>query len=84
MIFAAIGVILGAIYMLWLVKQLIMGEPLHEKITELKDLNFTEMLTLLPLAILVIYLGVQPTVITEMIELNLTEIIKNINIAAGN
>jgi NADH-quinone oxidoreductase subunit M len=83
MIFAAVGVILGAIYMLWLAKQLIMGEPLNKKILELKDLNVTEGLTLLPLAILVIYFGIQPAPIINMIELNLTDLLSNINSVVG-
>jgi NADH-quinone oxidoreductase subunit M len=67
MIFAALGVVLGAVYMLRLVKYAIMGEVHNHEILKLKDIKKEEFLILLPFATLVIVLGVYPALINDII-----------------
>jgi len=63
--FAALGVILGAIYMLHMAARVIFGPhkvpETHGHHEPVGDLNAREILTLTPLAIAVIWLGVYPT-----------------------
>jgi NADH-quinone oxidoreductase subunit M len=62
-ILAAIGVILGACYMLWLVKRVFFGEIINEPVKHLKDLNVIEFISLATMAALVIILGIFPNLI---------------------
>ena len=59
---ATFGVILSAAYMLWLVQRLFYGEPsaLAAK-TPARDLRFHELAALLPLALLMLVMGVAPS-----------------------
>jgi NADH-quinone oxidoreductase subunit M len=65
--FLALGLVLGAAYMLWLYKRIMFGEVVNEKIQKFKDINLTEQLTLAPVIAIVIILGVFPNFLTEAI-----------------
>ena len=65
---AALGVLLGAIYMLGLVKGLLFGPVGHPKTATWRDLNLREMATLAPLFALMVALGVAPQPLLERIE----------------
>lgn len=59
-VFATSGTILGALYMLWMYQR-VMFQPLDKEENKvLKDLNTREIMTLLPLAILVFVMGFFP------------------------
>ena len=62
---AGFGVIFGACYMLWLYKRVWFSEIHNEKIEKISDLNFCEFAVLLSLAIMVIALGIFPSLITN-------------------
>ncbi len=57
-IFAAIGVILSACYMLWMVQRVFYGRASHEVAHHMPDLNVREWVSLLPLLILMVWMGV--------------------------
>jgi len=57
-VFAAIGVILSACYMLWLVQRTFYGETSHEVAHHMKDFNAREWATMLPLLALMVWMGV--------------------------
>ena len=59
-ILAASGVVLGAIYMLWLVRRFLFGPITHDANRSLQDLSGREVLVLAPLVVLIVYMGVQP------------------------
>lgn len=57
---AAIGVILAAVYMLYMFQKLFLG-PLDKKENQtLKDLNLREILTLAPIIVLIFWIGLYP------------------------
>jgi NADH-quinone oxidoreductase subunit M len=62
---AGTGVIFGACYMLWLYKRVWFSEIHNDKIKHLKDLNFSEVVVLIALAIMVIGIGIFPSLITN-------------------
>ena len=57
---AATGVILGAIYMLWMYRRVVFGPLTHPENEKLKDLNGREILILVPILALIVVMGVYP------------------------
>ena len=64
---AGTAIIVGAIYMLAAYKKAFFGEVTHEENKNLKDLNKTELLGLIPLTIIAIWLGIYPKPVLEPI-----------------
>ena len=60
--FAASGMILSAVYMLWMFQRVIFGEVRNPSNLKLADLSAREKLVLAPIAVLVLLMGVYPTV----------------------
>ncbi len=58
--FASLGIILAAAYMLWMVQRVAFGTPVPENLPKLRDINLREMVTLVPLVILVFAIGLFP------------------------
>jgi len=58
--FAAAGVILAAIYMLYMFQKLFLGPVTHDENKSLKDLNWREIATLVPLVLLIFWIGLYP------------------------
>jgi NADH-quinone oxidoreductase subunit M len=57
---AAIGVILAAVYMLYMFQKMFLGPVTHEENNKLKDLNWREIAILVPLLILMFWIGLYP------------------------
>ena len=75
-IIAAIGVIYGACYMLWLYKRVWFSEISNPKIEKLSDLNAIEFISLGFMAALVILFGIMPNLILSYFELPVLSLIK--------
>jgi NADH-quinone oxidoreductase subunit M len=59
-VLAATGVILGAVYMLWMVQRVIFGPKRRAAEHGMTDLNLREWLTLLPLVAAILVIGLYP------------------------
>ena len=81
---AASGVVLSAVYMLYLYKRIIFGVIKNEKLSEILDLNLREKTILIPLAIVVIIIGILPNIFIEPMRLPLELIISNYELANAN
>ena len=81
---AASGVVLSAVYMLYLYKRIIFGVIENEKLSEILDLNLREKTILIPLAIVVIIIGILPNIFIEPMRLPLELIISNYELANAN
>ena len=57
---AALGMILSAVYMLWMYQRVIFGEVRNPSNLKLSDLNFREKLVLAPIVVLVLFMGIYP------------------------
>jgi len=57
---SAVGVILAAIYMLFMFQKLFLGQLDKEENKSLKDINWREILTLVPLLIFIFWIGLYP------------------------
>ncbi len=66
-VLAAIGVVLGAAYMLYLYKAVIFGPLDKEDVKKMEDLDKREITIFLPLVAIVIWLGVYPSVILDTV-----------------
>ena len=84
--FAATGVVLSACYSLSLYRRVCFGEIINDKVKVLKDMNYSEYITLIPLLILVILLGVYPNIILDTISTSVENLVSvyNTKIATFN
>lgn len=64
---AALGVLLGAIYMLQMVRRVCFGKPTSDEAAGLSDMNMVEKLAFLPLVVLMFWIGLQPDFLMERI-----------------
>jgi len=64
-VIGAVGVVLGAVYMLWMVQRVFFGPVKHEANRVLTDLTRREFAVLLPLLVLIVVLGVYPRPILD-------------------
>jgi NADH-quinone oxidoreductase subunit M len=70
---AASAMVLTAGYMLWALQRIWLG-PLNEKYSDIPDISRREMFTLLPLAAIVIILGVYPHAILDLMQVSLGQL----------
>jgi NADH-quinone oxidoreductase subunit M len=61
-VLAALGVILSAVYLLWMIQRVFFGEITKKENEELKDMDGREVLAMVPLVVLAIVMGVRPMV----------------------
>ena len=66
-LFAASGVIFGAVYMLALYKRVMLGAVVNKEVLTLSDLSIVEVIVFTPLALITIYIGISPDVILQFI-----------------
>ncbi|WP_224243310.1 complex I subunit 4 family protein [Hyalangium gracile] len=67
-VLAALGVILGAAYMLWMVQKVFFGSLTHRENQFLPDMNLREFATVAPFLALVLVMGLQPQPFLDRIE----------------
>jgi NADH-quinone oxidoreductase subunit M len=65
---AAVTLVLGASYTLWLVKRVVFGPVANSKVAALKDLNSREFLVLGALAVAVLLLGLWPAPLLRVLQ----------------
>ena len=73
---AATGVVLSACYSLWLYRRVVFGEVINDNVKSLKDINKFEVMTLLPLLILTIVLGIFPNIILDTISTSVENVVR--------
>ena len=80
---AASGVILAAIYLLWAYERVFTGTPDKEENKALTDLSPREIGLLAPLAILVVVIGLFPSVLLDKIAPSTERALDEIEVATG-
>jgi len=73
-IVSTLGIVLTAAYMLWTLQRVFFGD-LPEKWNNLKDLNTKELVTLIPLVIVVVFLGVYPAPVLNMMSTSVNQLV---------
>jgi len=79
--FAAIGVILAAIYMLTMFQKLFLGPLDKEENRQLKDLNWREIVTLVPLIILIFWIGLYPRPFFSLMAPAVDKLVANLSLS---
>ena len=74
-VLASLGVILGAAYMLWLYKRVVFGKLSNEELKKMPDLNNSEYLILLILAVPTLFFGFYPEPLINTIEVSVNDLI---------
>jgi NADH-quinone oxidoreductase subunit M len=67
-VLAALGVVLGAAYMLWMVQRVFFGPVKHEENRKLQDLDLREILTMAPIVVFIFIMGIAPQPMLKRIE----------------
>jgi len=76
--FAATTLIFGAAYTLWMVKRVVFGAVANFKVENLGDISGREFLVLAILAVAVLWLGVYPFPLTEMMHVTVTDLLAHV------
>jgi NADH-quinone oxidoreductase subunit M len=77
-VLASLGIVLGAAYLLWMFMRVFLG-PLNEAHANLEDMNWREKLTLAPLCLLVIFLGIYPTPVLNLMSETVAKLVTIFN-----
>src|SRR5690348_356448 len=75
---AATTMIWGAAYTLWMYKRVIFGGVANDHVSALKDLNVREVIVLGALAIAVLWMGVYPLPITNVMHASVTDLLHHV------
>jgi len=73
---AMVGIVLAAAYMLWMLQRVALGQPNTKAASLLQDLGPREMTTLIPLAVLVFWIGLYPGPLMEMMDASVTSLVQ--------
>lgn len=82
-ILSTIGIVVGAAYFLWTLQRVFLG-ALNPKYEDIPEINRREILTLVPLGILTIVLGIWPHFAIEMFSESVTELTRVFNTFQAN
>ena len=77
-VFAVFGIVLGAAYMLWLYQRTMFGKLDKPENQNLRDLNFREVMTLLPLVVLAFWIGIYPKPFFRILEAPVHRIVRQL------
>ncbi|MCW8824867.1 MAG: NADH-quinone oxidoreductase subunit M, partial [Gammaproteobacteria bacterium] len=78
---AALTLILGAAYTLWMVKRVLFGKIISDSVASLEDINKREFLVLATLAVAVLVLGLWPAPLLEVMHATVEHLIEHVSIS---
>ena len=76
---AASGVILAAIYLLWLVQKVFFGPITNEENRNVPDIAWNEIAALVPLVIFMVWIGVHPNTFLKKMEPSVKHLLSTVN-----
>jgi len=74
-IVSALGIVIGAAYVLWMLQRVFLG-PKNDKYDELPDISARELITLVPIGLIVLLLGIYPMPVLNLMKASLNHLIK--------
>ena len=77
--FSILGVVLGVTYMVWLYYRIVLNEINPTTKSQLSDLDFREITTLIPLVILVFFIGLQPGVLLSYMHVSVDHLLEHVS-----
>jgi len=81
--FATSGIIFAAVYLLWMYQRVIFGEITHEANRALRDLTPREWAVLVPVVVLIVWIGVYPGAFTGKTEAAVEALIAQVQSKTG-
>ncbi len=78
---AATGVILGAVYMLYLYRRIIFGQLTKEHLMKIGDMSRREIMVFAPLVVLVLWMGVYPSSFLDIMHVSVNNLIDRVESA---
>ncbi len=79
-IFGATGVIFAAVYLLWMYERVFFGKVTNPKLeSELTDLNKRELLVLIPIFVLIVWIGIYPSTFLNLTEVSTQSILQHVS-----
>jgi NADH-quinone oxidoreductase subunit M len=75
-VIASLGVIFGAAYMLWLYKRVVFGEIINKDLLKMPDLDKSELIILISLALPTLFFGFYPEPLLNTIEVSVKDLIE--------
>lgn len=76
---SVLGVVLGVVYMVWLYYRVVYRELTPKIEHHLYDIDFREIISLVPLAILVFFIGIQPGVLLSYTHASVQHLLERVN-----
>jgi formate hydrogenlyase subunit 3/multisubunit Na+/H+ antiporter MnhD subunit len=76
---AAVGVILAAVYLLWMYQRVFLGEVTNEKNREIPDCNARERWMLAATVAVIIFMGVYPQPFLRQMDTSVSRVIERVN-----
>ncbi len=76
--FAASGVILAAVYLLWWYQRFIFGEVKNPKLNDLKDLTKRELAVIIPILLFIFWIGIYPSTFLNMTKQSTAKIVHQV------
>ena len=80
---AAIGVILAAVYLLQMYQKVFLGPVTSEENRTLKDLNWREIISVVPLLVIIFWIGLYPAPFFHLIAPSVGKLVTTLHAAAG-
>jgi NADH-quinone oxidoreductase subunit M len=75
---AGLTIIFGAVYMLWMYQRTMLGKP-NEVTKRFYDIKFVEAIPLIPIVIMIVWIGIFPNFILHIAEPAIQEILNLIH-----
>ena len=80
---ATSGIILAAVYMLWMFQRVMFHEITHEENKTLKDVNKREFAVLIPVVVLIFWIGIYPNSFLRKMDASVNHLLKQVGIEAN-
>ena len=74
---AMVGIVLAAAYTLWMLQRVVLGEARTPVAARLPDLNWRETATLIPLVVVVFWVGLYPAPLLNVMDASVTSLIQH-------
>ncbi len=75
---AAVGVVLAAVYLLWMYQRVFYGETTNEKNCTLPDLNDREKVMLVAIVFVILWMGVYPQPFLRRLDLSAAQVVQSV------
>jgi NADH-quinone oxidoreductase subunit M len=78
-VLGATGVVLAAVYMLWMFERVMFGPITHEENRGLRDINAREALVLVPIVLCIFWIGIFPRTLTKPMEPSVNALLRHMD-----